>query len=400
VRVVRLNDLGQAADVLNKLSSADSPLRNLYEAAARETRLSQSQKVDAQILALRGNVLQRLLRGIHDTADWILQGQRLLGDGSLPGQSVDREFEALHRFVGPEGATSSPLTSFLENFRLMATRASDARGGDETALRQGIQLARQLSDRSGQFPRPLPEITRTIAVDFGNLVTQGTREQMATVWDSQVFNVCQRNIVNVYPINLGAQAPRDATPDDFVEMFGKGGRIDKFVQQYLQPYLDTGSNPWRWKPEAQRFAFNQQVPVVLQAAAEIQDSFFSPGGASLGVIFTMRATEGQSKGAGLEIAGDDTKLEPGGPPKNIAWPSGAGRGARVYGEFNDQRFDGQWAFMRMMIASSPAGNGPEWRLRLSNGVGLQVEFQKPKNPLTVRPTLIQRKFQCVPLLQQ
>jgi hypothetical protein len=54
----------------------------------------------------------------------------------------------------------------------------------------------------------------------------------------------------------------------------------------------------------------------------------------------------------------------------------------------------------MMIASSPSGNGPEWRLRLSNGVTIQLEFQKPKNPLTIRTTLIQRKFQCVPLLQQ
>ncbi|MCW5748420.1 MAG: hypothetical protein KIT36_19690, partial [Alphaproteobacteria bacterium] len=400
IRVVRLNDLGQSASVLNKLSSGDSPIRNLYEAVAQQTRLSQVQKVSPELLALRGNVVQRMLRNIQDAAAWILQGQRILGDGSLPGQSVDREFEALHRFTGQPGATSSPLTSFLDNFRLIATKASDARGGDETALRQVIQLARQLSDQSGQYPRPLPEIARTIAVDVSNLGAKGTREQMAAAWDSQIFNICQRNIVNMYPINLGAAASRDATPDDFADMFGKGGRIDKFIQQYLQSYLDTGSNPWRWKPEAQSLAFNLQVPVMLQAAAEIQDSFFSPGGGSLGVIFTMRALEGQMKGAGLEIAGDTMQLEPQSGPKNISWPSGAGRGARVFSDTNEQRFDGQWAFMRMMIASSPTGNGPEWRLRLSNGVALQLEFQKPKNPLTVRPLLIQRKFQCVPLLQQ
>ncbi len=401
VRVVRLNDLEQGADVLNKLSSADSPLRNLYEAVARETRLSQTQKVDPAILALRGNILQRLLRGIQDTADWILQSQRILGDGSLPGQSVDREFEALHRFTGAEGAPSSPLSAFLDNFRLLANKMSDARQpGNPGGSAAVSQLARQIADRSGQFPRPVPEIARTIASDAGNLGTKATREQMAAEWDSQIFAFCQRNIINAYPINLGAAAARDASSDDFTARFAKGGRIDKFAQQYLQVYLDTGANPWRWKPEAQSLAFNQQVPVVLQAAAEIQESFFGPGGAALGVVFTMRALEGQTKGAKLEIAGDVMPLDPGDAVKNVTWPTGAGRGARVSGDFSEQTFDGLWAFMRMMIASSPSGNGPEWRLKLANGVTLRLEFQKAKNPLTVRPLLGQRKFQCVPFLQQ
>jgi type VI secretion system protein ImpL len=223
---------------------------------------------------------------------------------------------------------------------------------------------------------------------------------MAAEWDSQIFGFCQRNIINQYPINLGAPAARDATSDDFTAMFGKGGRIDKFVQQYLQIYLDTGSDPWRWKPEAQSLAFNGQVPAVLQAAAEIQESFFGPGGGALSVIFTMRPLDGLAKGAKLEIAGDVMPLEPGAGPKNITWPTGAGRGARVSGSFNDQQFDGLWAFMRMMIASSPSGSGPDWRLQLSNGVSLQLEFQKNKNPLTIRQTLGRRKFQCVPFLQQ
>jgi hypothetical protein len=107
-----------------------------------------------------------------------------------------------------------------------------------------------------------------------------------------------------------------------------------------------------------------------------------------------------AKGSKLEIAGDIMQLEPTSGPKNFTWPAGAGRGARVSSEFNDQTFDGQWAFMRMMIASSPAGTGPEWRLQLSNGVRMQLDFQKAKNPMTIRQTLAQRKFQCVPLVQR
>jgi type VI secretion system protein ImpL len=401
VRVVRLNDLEQGADVLNKLSSADSPIRNLYEAIARETRLSAVQKVDPAFTEVRANFVRRLVANIQEAALWFGLSQRLLGDGGEPGKSVDREFAALHTFVGPEGAPASTLTSFLDNFKTLAGRMSDARSpGNPGGSAAVSQLARQIADRAGQFPRPVPEIARTIASDAGNLGTKATREQMAAEWDSQVFGFCQRNIINAYPINLAVPAARDATADDFTAMFAKGGRIDKFVQQYLQIYLDTGSNPWRWKPETASLGFNQNVPAVLQAAAEIQESFFGPGGATLNVTFTMRAIDGQTKGAKLEIAGDVMPLEPNSTPKAGAWPTGAGRGARVSSDFNDQTFDGLWAFMRMMIASSPQGSGPEWRLRLSNGVTLQLEFQKNKNPLTARTLLGQRKFQCVPFLQQ
>jgi len=401
VRVIRLNDLEQGADVLNKLSSADSPMRNLYEAVARETRLSQTQKVDPAILALRGNILQRLLRGIQDTADWILQGQRILGDGSLPGQSVDREFEALHRFVGPEGAPTSTLSAFLDSFRTLANKMSDARQpGNPGGSAAVSQLARQIADRAGQFPRPVPEIARTIASDAGNLGTKATREQMAAEWDSQVFGFCQRSIISKFPINLGAAASSDASSDDFTAMFAKGARIDKFVQQYLQVYLDTGSNPWRWKPEAQSLAFNGRVPEVLQAAAEIQESFFGPGGGALRVDFSLRVTGGNAKGSKLQIAGDVMTLDQPDATKSYGWPVGAGRGAGVSSDFNEQTFDGLWAFMRMMMASSPQGNGPDWRLRLSNGVTLDLGFQKAKNPMTVRTLLNQRKFQCVNFLQQ
>ncbi|HJQ56725.1 MAG TPA: type VI secretion system membrane subunit TssM [Vineibacter sp.] len=401
VRVVRLSDLEQGADVLNKLSSADSPIRNLYEAIARETRLSAVQKVDPAFTEVRANFVRRLVQNIQEAALWFGLSQRLLGDGGEPGKSVDREFQALHNFVGPEGAATSPLTAFLENFKTLAGRMSDARSpGNPGGSAAVSQLARQIADRAGQFPRPVPEIARTIASDAGNLGTKATREQMAAEWDSQIFGFCQRNIINSYPINLALPAARDATSDDFTAMFAKGGRIDKFMQQYLQIYLDTGSNPWRWKPETLALGFNQQVPAVLQAAVEIQESFFGAGGGALNVIFTLRATEGQAKGAKLEIAGDVMPLEPGSSPKNITWPTGAGRGARVSSDFNDQTFDGLWAFMRMMIASSPAGGGPEWRLRLSNGVSLQLEFQKNKNPLTARTLLGQRKFLCVPFLQQ
>ncbi len=396
IRVVRLADLQQGSDILYKLSSADSPLRNLYEAVAAQTRLSEATKIAPEIMALRGSLVQRFLRQVQYAAEWALQGQRILGDGTLPGKSVDREFEALHRFTGPAGATSSPLTEFLRNLRQLADRMSDARGPGGSGVTVS-QMARQLADRAGQFPRPIPEIARTIARDVDTTGQQATREQMEADWNKNVYSFCQQRIFNRYPLNLAVPAARDVTLDDFTEMFAKGQRIDSFVEKYLELFLDTGSNPWRWKPEAQSLNLNSQVPVMLQNAAEIKDAFFGPGGAALGVVFTMRAMEGQSKGAKLEIAGDVMQLEPESGPKNITWPTGAGRGARVASDFNDQTFDGQWAFMRMMNASSPAGRGSEWRLRLSNGVTVQLEFRNNKNPLTVRPLL--GRFQCVPFLQ-
>jgi type VI secretion system protein ImpL len=220
---------------------------------------------------------------------------------------------------------------------------------------------------------------------------------MEADWNKNVYAFCQQRIFNRYPLNLGLPAARDVTLDDFTEMFAKGQRIDVFVLKYLDLYLDTGANPWRWKPEAQSLNFNSQVPPILQYSAEIRDSFFGTGGSALGVVFTVRSTGGERKGSKLEIAADVMPLEPGATPKNYAWPSGAGRGARVSSDFNEQVFDGQWAFLRLMNASSPAGTGSDWRLRLSNDATVQLEFRNSKNPLTVRPVL--GRFLCVPFLQ-
>src|SRR5262249_40385079 len=100
-------------------------------------------------------------------------------------------------------------------------------------------------------------------------------------------------------------------------------------------------------------------------------------------------------GCTLEVGSDLVSLEPDARRKDVAWPSGAGRDARVVCGSTDTKYEGSWGFFRLLNALSPRGSAAQWQLSIpGGGATMRVDFSGPKNPLTVRPTLGQ--FQCAP----
>ncbi|QQS14149.1 MAG: type VI secretion system membrane subunit TssM [Rhodospirillales bacterium] len=399
VALPRLTDPEQAAKSLFTLSGADSPLRNFWEAVVSETQLGTAPKLDQSTVAAGGTAGQRVDRIVSGIGAIAVELTRLLGDGTKAGESVDREFSWLHRFVGPSGATSSQMFDFLRVLESLARKASEMTG--PTAALPGAsgvtmaQLAQELRTQSGRFPGPVQSLANALASDSRDVGLESTRRQLQEAWQRDVVVFCQQRIAQRYPLNLGAGPARDTTLDDFAEMFAKGQRIDGFVQRSLLPYLDTSTVPWKWRADATPLQLSNAVPPMLYRAQEIRDSFFGPGGAALGVTFTLRPTDGTRKGASLEIGGDVMQLEPGAGPRNMQWPAGAGSGAQVAGDAGNQNFEGQWAFLRVFLGSGAAGGGNRWRMTLSNGVALDLEFRNAKNPLSARPHYT--TFQCLPL---
>ncbi|WP_368845323.1 hypothetical protein [Pseudomonas sp. 2(2015)] len=76
----------------------------------------------------------------------------------------------------------------------------------------------------------------------------GVRNQLNAAWTSEVVNVYRQSLSGRYPLAAGSS--RDATLDDFGQFFGVGGVMDSYFRKYLQPYVDTSANPWRWQPGA------------------------------------------------------------------------------------------------------------------------------------------------------
>jgi len=143
-------------------------------------------------------------------------------------------------------------------------------------------------------------------------------------------------------------------PDDFAQLFGHGGTLDEFFRTKLAPLVDTGTNPWSFKPTGD--GARPVSPAALadfQRAARIREVFFRGGGKAPSFKVDIRAIEmGEGlKEIGLDIDGQALKFVAGSAtPVTVAWPS-----TRVASQIKlstspagtPLAFDGPWALFRM-----------------------------------------------------
>ncbi len=189
-------------------------------------------------------------------------------------------------------------------------------------------------------------------VDAG---AKGSREGERDVLTSELkplFDFCNRAITNRYPFAPGSQA--DVLPDDFGQVFGGGGMLDDFYQRRLAALVDTGTNPWRYKPLAD--GAKPATPAALadfQRAARIREGFFRGGGKTPGFRLEIRVAEmGEGlKELQLDIDGQVLKFVAGNASSVIVnWPSqklASQIKLSATPAIAPLTFDGPWALFRL-----------------------------------------------------
>jgi len=166
-----------------------------------------------------------------------------------------------------------------------------------------------------------------------------------------ISDFCNRTVTGRYPFTGSAKA--DVLPDDFAQLFGVGGMLDEFFRSKLQPLVDTGTNPWSFKPTGDGTKpVNPAALSDFQRAARIREVFFRSGGKAPSFKVDVRAIEMAEglKEIALDIDGQALKFTAGNTtPVTIAWPS-----ARVASQIKLSTpggtplvFDGPWALFRL-----------------------------------------------------
>ena len=355
VRVVKLGSLEQSLQVSRQLSGVDSPLAAFLRGVARETTLVQPKAAPGTSTSGTqvGNVDQKADQAKRELA-------AVMGKVKVPGaeeaqtgppleQMVDDHFEPIRRLVAGQ---PPPIDEIMKMFNdvYVQLAAVDAAQKSKSAPPPAAGGER-IKAAAGQLPEPARSILENLA---GAAATTGraVEREGLTSELKPISDLCNRAITGRYPFTASSKA--DVLPEDFSQLFGAGGMLDDFYSRKLASIVDTGTNPWSFKPVGDGSKpVNAAALVDFQRAARIKDVFFRSGGKTPSFKVDIRAVEMEDgmKEMNLEIDGTVYKFLAGNTtPITLQWPS-----ARVASQIKitttpgtaTLTADGPWALFRI-----------------------------------------------------
>jgi len=354
VRIVKLQGLEQSLQVARTLSGVDSPLAAFLRGVARETTLVQPPPT-----LPTGSTNTQLGQADQKAEQAKREMAAVLGRVKVPGapaavgppleQMVDDHFAPIRRLVAGQ---PPPIDEMIKLFgdvyvHLAALDAAQRSKSAPPAAAGGERIAAA----AGQMPEPARGMLEKLA---GAAATSGriVEREGLTSELKPIGEFCNRAITGRYPFTASSKA--DVLPEDFSQLFGAGGMLDEFYSRKLVALVNTGTNPWSFKPTGDGSRpVNAAALADFQRAARIKEVFFRGGGKSPSFKVDIRALEMEDglKEINLEIDGTVMKFIAGNPtPVTVQWPS-----ARVASQIrlvgtpgtNALTFDGPWALFRL-----------------------------------------------------
>ncbi len=414
IDVIPLESLSHAVEVTNVLSGPTSPLVNLLNEIAQQTKLTENRSL------LGGEEVTGSLNRIatiEARSALSIQGEILLealqrsaasetgSPAKPPGSYVEERFAWLHTLVDrPEGQDSQldllvtvlqEVYQELNKMSFSGVAATAAEGGTAT------QRFKQMASR---IPGPLERWASQITSSSTGITADGTRSSINANWQANVLPFCTQALENRYPFNRRARA--DVAMADFQKLFAPGGLIDAFFAQNLTKYVDTRSRPWTWKKVNDvDLGISPAVLQQLQYAAEIRDAFFA-GAASPSVQFqiTPEALDPKAQSVQLTVGSQNVLFEtkrPNNTPVAITWPGSVGLAGVVFtpalqnGESQLAK-DGPWAWFRLLDAAEIRRTNVSDRKRVIFNVSGRIAIFQLQSGSVINPFALPAlsKFNC------
>lgn len=279
---------------------------------------------------------------------------------------VDQRFEELQRLVSSETNRPARMQEYLAAIQQMQQHLAEidnAADSDEAAFKvaknrfqgAGGDAIRQLRSKASTAPAPVNAWLNDIADQSWGLILAKARQHINAVWRDQVYGVYQKNLSNRYPMIAGS---RDETPiREFNHFFQPAGVEQRFVNDYLRPFIDTRN--WKIRQlDGQGLALNTATLTQLRRAENIRKAFFHDS-AHAAIQFRLEPTKLDSgvRLFALELGNHRVPYSHG--PRTIShlgWTGGEDIRARVIFEDLNQtvhrkHFEGDWAWFRLLDES-------------------------------------------------
>ncbi len=230
---------------------------------------------------------------------------------------------------------------------------------DPGAIKDVGELVNSLKREATALPPSIGAIVTQVADRTAVTIRRGVSGTLETRYREKVLRECSIVIGDRYPFVESSAV--DVPLADFGRVFGYGGVFDTFFKSELEPLVDVSRSPWTWRADASGESVGPSMAMLRQfeAAQEIREMFFRPGGQEPEVRFRLTPTDldvGATRFL-LEIDGQSVDYRHG-PPRSVqvTWPGQSpGPAAATFDARSGGRPNivapGPWAWFRLMDAA-------------------------------------------------
>jgi type VI secretion system protein ImpL len=176
----------------------------------------------------------------------------------------------------------------------------------------------------------LMQLGQTAPAPVGNIITQlaqqdwqnilaGAKKYINYNWHKTVYTAYENTIVNKYPI---FNSDKDMSIQEFNNFFGPGGIIDKFFNNYINPFLTTHSMHWTISTKYNTgLSISTHSLDVFVRSALLQTMFFSNGKPGFQFSLTPVSFSQNTTVFIVNISGQMVQVVPGDKTEfTIDWP--------------------------------------------------------------------------------
>jgi len=393
IRLTDINNLSNASDTLDMLSSRDAPLQQFVNAIAEQTILQRQQ-----------------LKGLLDRFEI---GKKLV----KPDNPVERAFLPLHKLLLSEDDKPSELSELNDQIKALHAYISDiAEASDQSEaafeaakagmIKNGADPVRKLRIHARNLPTPVSNIVESLATQSWGTVLGGARAYINAAWRSSVLRDYEASLEYRYPIF--SQGRQQTALVDFGRFFGTSGSIDNFINSYLAPFIDT--RRWRLRTVDDRnLGLSGPALAQIKRAVDIKQMFFQDGGNLPIIRFSLKPVylDAGIKRFLLELNGQQLSYQHG-PTRStkVEWPGPEeNRQVRLIferlgaGEFSIVK-DGPWAWFKMLDDSNMGQRRSSDQVLVTfSTAGLKARYRIQASSVTNPFTNSElSKFRCPPRL--
>lgn len=366
IRTRSAQDLAGMTEVARILSAAPYPLQELARSIAAATNLAGAETAAlASTLGLDPGAAPDPFRALREALARPAEGAAPPAEGEEPPTAVAAVqplVDALFAQLSRAASSSAEVAAIF-----------DAQGQLSEANQALVAEARRL-------PAPADSWVGGLAANVDQLAVTTARSQLGAEWAAGGGLLCTAAIAGRYPFDRGADA--EVALDDFTRVFGPDGAFETFFQTRLAPFVDTSSNPWRWRGTFGAAGAESEALTQFTLARQIREAFFTSGTRpSIGLNVTPTALDQAANAAILEIGGERVVYFHGPVlSRNLTWPSADGSTqSRVIiqpaGWDNALSRSGPWSALRLFDAAQRTRiSDDRFRARFATG-GYSAEFE-------------------------
>ncbi|MHA6686767.1 type VI secretion system membrane subunit TssM [Mesorhizobium sp. A556] len=362
IRLAPLTDLNVASENLKDLSSADSAVKRLVTAVVQETELTRSDDAPTDDKAQAAGA-SKLLSKLGKIGKLAKTGVKLLpragsaDEVDMTGSLVAEHFKPLKGAIaemdGQPPALDAAVVSLTALSNMLQTVTASPDPQDAIKKQGGLaELTGAVARQAKILPDPIDDWLGGIAGDTSGLTEKAVTSELNAIWRADILPFCQAALTNRYPFDPSSAV--DVNVRDFQRLFGPGGLIDGFINDQLIAYVDTTSQPWKWRAD---FGLDSSALAAFEQARHIRDDLF-PGGQGPVMSFTLEPKDLSPNvtrvtlnldGQALTYYNNATRPQP------MTWPGKDGTGVITLAfqpidgspEFLMNE-TGSWAWLRML----------------------------------------------------